>query len=168
MREVFVQTWRRRSEVCAKKNPEGKYFPVQTEQTRLIRLLLYSFWFIFSSVFSAVFVFRCCSLTYLRAYWFSSMFTTLSHSFASIINKQLSRKPILMFQDVLLFEIFQQTYLILFYFYLNQLRNVTTKTYQTGKKRIAISHRPRGQYEFFQTSQRPISMRYDLKVSSAI
>ena len=119
MREVFVQTWRRRSEVCAKKNPEGKYFPVQTEQTRLIRLLLYSFWFIFSSVFSAVFVFRCCSLTYLRAYWFSSMFTTLSHSFASIINKQLSRKPILMFQDVLLFEIFhnfQQTYLILFYF----------------------------------------------------
>ena len=40
--EVFVQTERRRSEVCAEK-AEGKYFPVQTEQTRLIRNLLYGF-----------------------------------------------------------------------------------------------------------------------------
>ena len=39
--EVFVQTERRRSEVCAKET-EGEYFSVQTEQTRLIRnLLLY-------------------------------------------------------------------------------------------------------------------------------
>ena len=30
-----------------------KNFLVQTEQTRLIRLLLYGFWFIFSSLFSS-------------------------------------------------------------------------------------------------------------------
>ena len=39
---------------------EGKYFPVQTEQTRLIRHLLYGFWFIFFSVYSAVQ--QCCRL----------------------------------------------------------------------------------------------------------
>jgi hypothetical protein len=37
--EVLVQRERRRSEVCAKK-PEDKYFPVQTEQMRVISLLL--------------------------------------------------------------------------------------------------------------------------------
>ena len=47
--EVFVQTERRRSEICAEKT-EGKYFPVQTEQTRLIRNLLYGFWLLFSSL----------------------------------------------------------------------------------------------------------------------
>ena len=83
---------------------EGKYFPVQTEQTKLIRLLWYDFWFIFS-VFSAVFVFRCSSLPYLREYWFRSMFTTVRHSFSSLINKQLSRKTIIMFLDVLLFDV---------------------------------------------------------------
>ena len=62
--EVSVQTEQRRSEVCAEKI-EGKYFPVQTEKTKLIRLLLYGFWFIFPSVFSAVFVLRCCRLPYL-------------------------------------------------------------------------------------------------------
>ena len=62
--EVFVQTKRQRNEVCAKK--EGKYFPVlHTEQTRLIRHLLYGFWFIFFSVYSIVFVFKCCRLPYL-------------------------------------------------------------------------------------------------------
>ena len=34
--EVFVQTERRRSEVCEEKT-EGKYFPVLIEQTRLKR-----------------------------------------------------------------------------------------------------------------------------------
>ena len=58
--EVFVQTERRKERGLCEKN-EGKYFPVQTEQTRLIRLL-HSFWFIFFSVYSAVFVFRCCRL----------------------------------------------------------------------------------------------------------
>ena len=47
--EVFV--------LCEK--TEGKYFPVQTEQTRLIRHSLYGFWFVFFSVYSAVFVCRC-------------------------------------------------------------------------------------------------------------
>ena len=48
--EVFVQT-KRRSEVYAEKT-EGKYFPVQTEQTKLIRNLLFtcSFWFLSSSL----------------------------------------------------------------------------------------------------------------------
>ena len=102
-------------EVCT-----GKYLPevfVQTEQTRLIRHLLYGFWFIFFSVYSAVFVFRCCRLPYVRACWFRFMFTLVGHSFASLIDKELSRKPTLMFQDVLLFEPFQRTYLILFYFH---------------------------------------------------
>ena len=69
--EVFVQTERRRSEVCAKKN-EGKYFPVQTEQTRLIRHLLYyihvafgSFSSLFIALCSSKIVFRCCRLPYL-------------------------------------------------------------------------------------------------------
>ena len=60
---------------------EGKDFPVQTEQTRLIRLLLYSFWFIFF----AVLVFRCFRLSYLWASWFRFMFTTVRHSFVSPI-----------------------------------------------------------------------------------
>ena len=47
--EVFIQTDRRRSEVCAEKI-EGKYFSVQTKQTRLIRNLLYDFWLISSSL----------------------------------------------------------------------------------------------------------------------
>ena len=47
--EVFVQTERRRRRVCAYKT-EGKYFPVQTEQTKLIRNLLYGFWFLPSSL----------------------------------------------------------------------------------------------------------------------
>ena len=37
--EVFVE------ETC--EETEGKYFPLQIEQTRLIRNLLYGFWFIF-------------------------------------------------------------------------------------------------------------------------
>ena len=49
MAEVFVQTERRRSEICAEK-PEGKYSPKQTEQTRLIRNLSYGFWFLSSSL----------------------------------------------------------------------------------------------------------------------
>ena len=106
--EVFVQTEGRRNEVCAKKT-ESKHFPVQTEQTRLIRHLLYGFWFIFFSVYSVVFVFRCCHLPYLWVSWFRFMFTLVRHSFASLIDKQLSRKETLMFQDVLLFELFQQT-----------------------------------------------------------
>ena len=61
------------------------------------------------------------------------MFTLVRHSFATLIDKQLSRKAtLLMFQDVLLFELFQRTLpLILFYFHLNQLSNFPTKTYRS-------------------------------------
>ena len=88
----------------------GKYFPVQTKQMRLIRFLLYGFWFFFFYVFSAVFVFRCCRLPYLWACWCSFMFTPVRHSFPSLIDKQLSRKATLMFQDVLLSELSQKIY----------------------------------------------------------
>ena len=88
--EVFVQTERRRSEVCAKKQKDNT-FPYFPEQTRLIRHLLYGFWFIFS-VFSAVFVFRRRRLPYLRVCWFRFMFTLVRHSFASLINKHAASK----------------------------------------------------------------------------
>ena len=47
--EVFVQTEPRRSGVCAE-HSKGKYLPMQTKQTRLIRNLLYGFWLLFSSL----------------------------------------------------------------------------------------------------------------------
>ena len=47
-----------------KKNTKAITFPFSTK-TRLIRHLLYGFWFTFTSVFSALFVFRCCLLPYL-------------------------------------------------------------------------------------------------------
>ena len=56
-----------------------------------------------------MFVFRCCRLPYLWVSWFRFMFTLVRHSFASLIDKQLSTKATLMFQDVLLFELFQRT-----------------------------------------------------------
>ena len=102
--ELFSRTDRATKERGLFEKTEGKYFPVQTEQTRLIRHLLYGFWFIFFSVYSAVFVFRCCRLPYLWVSWFRFMLTLVRHSF-----KQLSRKATLMFQDVLLFELFQRT-----------------------------------------------------------
>ena len=45
--KVFVQIDQWRSEVCMK-IMKGKYFPIQTEQTWLIRNLLYGFWFLSS------------------------------------------------------------------------------------------------------------------------
>ena len=47
--EVFIQTEQQRSKVCVE-NPRAKYFPVQTEQMRLIRNLLYGFWHLLSSL----------------------------------------------------------------------------------------------------------------------
>ena len=72
---------------------EGKYFPVQTEQTRLIRHLLYGFWFIFFSIYSIVFVLRCCRLPYLWVSGFRFMITLVRHSFASYgsIKKSIAR-----------------------------------------------------------------------------
>ena len=58
---------------------ESKYFPVLSEQTRLIRHLLYGFW---------LFCFRCCRFHFLRASWFRFMFTLVRHSFPSLIDKR--------------------------------------------------------------------------------
>ena len=107
--KVFAWGFRTDRARSVQKKTEGKYFPVQTEQTRLIRHSLYGFWFIFFSVYSAVLVFRCWRLPYLWVSWFRFMFTLVRHSFASLIDKQLSRKATLMFWDVLLFELFQRT-----------------------------------------------------------
>ena len=92
-----VQTERRRSEVCSKKQ-KANTFPYRPSKRKT------SFWFIFVSGYSAVFVFRCWRLPYLWVSWFRFMLTLVRHSF-----KQLSRKATLMFQDVLLFELFQRT-----------------------------------------------------------
>ena len=48
--EIFVETERRRSEICAKKT-ECKYFPLRNKQTRLIRNLLYGSWLVVFPIF---------------------------------------------------------------------------------------------------------------------
>ena len=70
-------SYRQSNEGARSERKNRKYFLVQTEQTRLIKRLLYSFWFIFFSVFSAVFAWSC---------WFHFMFTPLRHSFSSLID----------------------------------------------------------------------------------
>ena len=134
---LFVQIGRRRSEIT-----EGKYFPVQTEQTRLIRLLLYGFWFIFFAVFSAVFVFRCCVYLTSEFVRFASclhpVWTFICLAYRQTAFKKCNTNiP----GRVIRFEIFQRTYLNLFYFHLNQLTNFPAKTYQSAKKHIALSQR---------------------------
>ena len=49
------------------------------------------------------------TLPYPLVSWSRCMFTLVRHSFASLIDKQLSRKATVMFQDVLSFELFQRT-----------------------------------------------------------
>ena len=102
----------------------AKYVSVQAKQTRLIRLLLYGFWFIFISVFSAVFVFRWSlqmtssdDLVRLQMTWFRFMFTIVSHSFALLIDQLLSRKTTLQcFRTRYCFNFSIKTYLILLFF----------------------------------------------------
>ena len=80
---------------------EGKYFPVQTEQTKLIKNVLYSFWLIFFPVFNQL-----CSSSDVAIYLTSELVSFPSclhryrYSFTSHIDKQLSRKATLMFQAV--------------------------------------------------------------------
>ena len=103
--DVFVQTERRRNRGLCRKT-EGKYFPVQTEQTRFIRHLLRLF-----GSFSSLFL-RLCQSSDVAAYLtsklvvfascFRFMFTPVRHSFASLINKKLLRNATMMFQGVLL------------------------------------------------------------------
>ena len=92
--EVFVETesvWGVHSDRAMKERglcekTKGKYFPVETDQTRIIRNLLYPFWFIFFKAYSAVFVFRCCRSQCLQVSWFRFIFTLVGHSFASLIH----------------------------------------------------------------------------------
>ena len=138
MPEVFVQTERGRSE---------------------INKALYDFWFIFLSVYSAVFVFRCCRLPYPRVSWFRFMFTLVRHSFASLIDKQLSRKTTLMFQDALLFKLFQRTLPHPFLFSFKSTFRTLNQIFALARRRQA------GQYAFFRTSRQPITVRHDLKTT---
>ena len=139
-------------------------FPVQTEKTRLIRHLLYGFWFIFYSVYSAVFVFRCCRLTYLRACWFRFMFTPVRHSFASLIDKQLSRKTTLMLQNVLLLELFHKNISNPLLFSSKSAQTFSRQNLPVWKKAYCSLTAPGRAIRFFQ----PISVRHDLKTSSVI
>ena len=118
-------------------------------------------WFIFVSVYSAVFVFRCYRLPYLWGSWFRFMFTLVTHSFASLIDKQLSRKATLYCFSMCFCSNFpNEDHLIPFYFRQNL---------QVHKKLYYPRTAPGGgQYAFFRTSQQPISVRHDLKTSSVI
>ena len=102
---VRIRVWVRIRYSDCMTSVSSNYFQynVQTEQTRLIRHLLYGYCLIFFSVYSAVFVFRCCRLPYLWVSWFRFLFTLVRYSFSLLIYKQLSRKATLMFQHVLLF-----------------------------------------------------------------
>ena len=53
------------------------------------------------------------------------MFTPVRHSFALVIDKQLSRKATLMFQDVLLFHLFHKNT------HLNQFKTFPVNTYRS-------------------------------------
>ena len=141
LRSSFIKGLLTECEVWTGKHlPEvfvSKYYLEQTEQTRVLRLLLNA---IFFSVFSAVFVFRCCRLPYLWACWFRFMFTSVRHSFASLIDKQLSRQATLLFQDVLLFELFQWTYIILFLFSFESTLTFSRPNLSGSKKSVLPSH----------------------------
>ena len=101
----------------------AKYVSVQAKQTKLIRLLLYGFRFIFISVFSAVFVFR----------WPLQM-TRFVFRWPGFASRLHSRQPFIclayrptafkknnttMFQDTLLFQFFHKNIPNPFIFYLN-------------------------------------------------
>ena len=101
-------------------------------------------------------------------HWFRFMFTSDRHSFASLIDTNLSRKATLMFQDMLLFQFFQQTYLILIYFHLNQLRNVPAISYLSGKAVCPLTAREGNRFFSGRLSNQSECAGHDLKTSSAI
>ena len=77
------------------------------------------------------------------------------YSFASLIDKQLSRKATLMSQDVLLFELFQQTCLILFYFqFYKSTQKYSRQNLPVRKKAYCPLTAPGGAICFF---PRPLS-----------
>ena len=104
-------------------NTEGKYFPVQTEQTRLSHLLL-----AFGS-FSYLFV-----VLRLPASDVNDVAVYLTFELVRFKITSFYKKETLIFQDVLAFDIFQRIYIILFYFHSNHLRNVPAQTCRSLKK----------------------------------
>ena len=115
--------------------------------------------------FSSLFLVLCSSsdVAVYLCLW-TCLFPPVKHSFASLIDKQLSIKATLMFQDVLLFELFQRTYLIL-----NQLRILSRQNVPGRKNMHCPLTAPRGQYAFSAPLvQQPVSLRHELKTNSAI
>ena len=115
--------------------------------------------------FSSLFLVLCSSsdVAVYLCLW-TCLFPPVKHSFASLIDKQLSIKATLMFQDVLLFELFQRTYLIL-----NQLRILSRQNVPDRKNMHCPLTAPRGQYAFSAPLvQQPVSLRHELKTNSAI
>ena len=132
----WILTYRPRDEGTrsVRKNMSAKYVSVQAKQTRLIRLLLYGFWFIFISVFSAVFVFRWpLQMTWFVFRWPLQM-TRFVFRWPGFASRLHSRQPFIclayrptafkknnttMFQDTLLFEFSHKNIPNPFIFYLN-------------------------------------------------
>ena len=94
----------------------------------------------FSSLFLAL-----CSSSDVPVYltselvWFRFMFTLVRHSFASLIDTQLSRKATLMFHDVLLFELFHKNIPNPLIFSFKSTRKFF-KTYHGPEKSLSSTH----------------------------
>ena len=76
------------------------------------------------------------------------MFTPVRHSFASLLDKQLSRKATL-FQDVLLFELFQQTLPNPLLFSFKSTQKCSRQNLPVRKKAYCNSHSVREGYTLF-------------------
>ena len=143
--------------LCGK--TEGKYVSVETEQYTIMP----DVYCIAFGSFSSLFLVLCSSsdvVVYL--YLWACLFPPVRHSFASLIDKQLSIKATL--QDVLWFELFQRTYLIL-----NQLRIISRQNVLDRKNMHCPITAPRGQYTFSgPLVQQPVSLRHELKTNSTM
>ena len=122
--------------------------------------------------FSSLFIALCSSsdvAVYLTSEFlgFASCLHSLGvrHSFTSLIDKQLSRKATLMFQDVLLFEHFQRTLPNPFLFSFKSTQKFSRQNLQVRKKAYSPLTAPGRATRFFLTSQQPISQRRELKTS---
>ena len=69
-----------------RKNPEGKYFPVRTEQMKFTRNLLYGFWLILFPIFITGFSLKdVCYLPYLVTCSLGYLFPPAKHSFIELL-----------------------------------------------------------------------------------
>ena len=114
-----------------------------------------------------MFVFRCRRLPCIPLSLLVSLHVTpVKHSLASLIDKQLTRKATLMFQDVLLFKLSNEHYLILLLFLFKSTQKCSRQNFPVQEKAYCPLTAPGAQYVFSRTSQQPISVRHDLKTSS--